>query len=281
VTLTRTESDGAGSSSSGGPLQLVGAIAKLLNTGLAAEETLATVAEKLRIGLGAQSVLLWLREPNATTLRAITAPLLSGTPRTSRSFAVLPDGSGTLRLPILHEGERLGMLDFTGSWLDGVRTVAAGRGRYPGAVPGVDRALGRPGLRSRPALKRNRGATLSSLWSSTACQSASTWWIGSTGFRSGTGSGRPDQGLRKDEVVGRPVFEVLTRQPMRQLKEEFDQVLRRERFARSRSRSPSPASRNTTASARSRCGRMGRHHPRITIGEDVTDTHRAAAHPPE
>jgi nitrogen fixation/metabolism regulation signal transduction histidine kinase len=26
------------------------------------------------------------------------------------------------------------------------------------------------------------------------------------------------QGLRKDEVVGRPVFEVLTRQPMRQLK---------------------------------------------------------------
>jgi hypothetical protein len=40
VTLTRTERDGAGSSSSGGPLQLVGAIAKLLNTGLAAEETL-------------------------------------------------------------------------------------------------------------------------------------------------------------------------------------------------------------------------------------------------
>ncbi|HEU5154063.1 MAG TPA: hypothetical protein VFU03_05000, partial [Gemmatimonadales bacterium] len=91
MTLSRTERDGAGSSAPGGPLQLVGTIAKLLNTGLAAEETLGTVAEKLRIGLGAQSVLLWLREPNATTLHAITAPVLSGTPRTSRSFAVLPD----------------------------------------------------------------------------------------------------------------------------------------------------------------------------------------------
>ena len=34
------------------------------------------------------------------------------------------------------------------------------------------------------------------------------------------------QGLRRDEVVGRPVFEVLTRQPPEQLKEEFDRVFR-------------------------------------------------------
>ena len=32
------------------------------------------------------------------------------------------------------------------------------------------------------------------------------------------------QGLRRDEVVGRPVFEVLTRQPPEQLSEEFDRV---------------------------------------------------------
>jgi len=32
------------------------------------------------------------------------------------------------------------------------------------------------------------------------------------------------QGLRRDEVVGRPVFEVLTRQDARQLREEFDEV---------------------------------------------------------
>ena len=32
------------------------------------------------------------------------------------------------------------------------------------------------------------------------------------------------QGLRRDEVVGRPVFDVLTRQPAEQLRAEFDRV---------------------------------------------------------
>ena len=93
-------------------LTLIGRIARLLNTGLGPEDTLASVAEALRQGLGVESVQLWLREPNATTLRAIAAPPPPGGPRTSRSFAVLPEPSaGALRLPLLHEGERLGMLE--------------------------------------------------------------------------------------------------------------------------------------------------------------------------
>ncbi len=93
-------------------LALVGRVARLLNTGLAAEETLAAVAETLRRGLQAGNVRLWLREPNATTLKAIGAPAPAGGPRTSRSFAVLPDAAaGMIRLPLLHEGERLGMLE--------------------------------------------------------------------------------------------------------------------------------------------------------------------------
>ena len=32
------------------------------------------------------------------------------------------------------------------------------------------------------------------------------------------------QGLRRDDVVGRPVFDVLTRQPAAQLRAEFDRV---------------------------------------------------------
>src|SRR5690606_7233412 len=34
------------------------------------------------------------------------------------------------------------------------------------------------------------------------------------------------QGLRRDEVVGRPVFDVLTRQNAEQLRDEFDEVFR-------------------------------------------------------
>ena len=78
-----------------------------------AGETLASVADALRKGLGAELVQLWLREPNATTLRAIASPRSPGAPRTSRSFAVLPEaGPEVYRLPLLHEGERLGMLEF-------------------------------------------------------------------------------------------------------------------------------------------------------------------------
>jgi GAF domain-containing protein len=61
-------------------LALLGQVARLLNTGLGAEETVTRVAETLRRGLRAESVVIWLREPNATTMRSIGAP-----PRDSRS----------------------------------------------------------------------------------------------------------------------------------------------------------------------------------------------------
>ncbi|HXS25990.1 MAG TPA: PAS domain-containing protein, partial [Gemmatimonadales bacterium] len=227
MTLTRAERDGAGSSSSGGPLQLVGAIAKLLNTGLAAEETLGTVAENLRIGLGAQSVLLWLREPNATTLRAITAPALSGTPRTSRSFAVLPDvAPGTLRLPILHEGERLGMLEISPapSSTESERllpVVADILAPFLASIELSEDLAYEVALRSKEIEEQRRFITLVidclpvGLYVVDREYRIQIW-----NRKRETGT----QGLRKDEVVGRPVFEVLTRQPMRQLKEEFDQV---------------------------------------------------------
>ena len=88
---------------------LVGRIAHLLNSGLAPEETLGTVAETLRAGLGVRSVSLWLREPNATTLRAITAPPLSGVPRTSRSFAVLPDPAPETLQSAFYVDEKCGL----------------------------------------------------------------------------------------------------------------------------------------------------------------------------
>jgi two-component system NtrC family sensor kinase len=84
------------------------------------------------------------------------------------------------------------------------------------------------------------------------------------------------QGLRKDEVVGRPVFEVLTRQPMRQLKEEFDQV-----FATGEIRQIEI---EVAVAGEQKYYRISKIPMRqdgetithvITIGEDVTDTHVA------
>jgi two-component system NtrC family sensor kinase len=83
------------------------------------------------------------------------------------------------------------------------------------------------------------------------------------------------QGLRRDEVVGRPVFEVLTRQPADQLRAEFDRV-----FATGEIQQ---AEQEVRLGGDTRHFRLSKIPMRlegdeithvITIGEDVTEWHR-------
>ncbi len=208
-------------------LALVGRIARLLNTGLAAEETLGTVAEVLRAGLGAQAVQLWLREPNATTLRAITAPVPTAGRRTSRSFAVLPEvAPETLRLPLLHEGERLGVLEVTpagagdGALLPIVADILA---PFLASIELSEDLAYEVALRSREIEEQRRFITLV-----IDCLPVGLYVVDRE-YRIQIWNRKREmgtQGLRRDEVVGRPVFDVLTRQNAEQLREEFDDVFR-------------------------------------------------------
>ena len=92
-------------------LALVGTIAQLLNSGRAAEEVLAGVAEALRTGLPADRVAIWVRESNASTVRAVTAPGGLAPPRYS-SFAAMPGPEGGMvRRSLAHEGEQIGLLE--------------------------------------------------------------------------------------------------------------------------------------------------------------------------
>ena len=208
-------------------LALVGRIARLLNTGLAAEETLGTVAEVLRAGLGAQAVQLWLRKPNATTLRAIAAPVPAAGRRTSRSFAVLPDvAPETLRLPLLHEGERLGVLEVTpadagdGALLPIVADILA---PFLASIELSEDLAYEVALRSREIEEQRRFITLV-----IDCLPVGLYVVDRE-YRIQIWNRKREmgtQGLRRDEVVGRPVFDVLTRQNAEQLREEFDDVFR-------------------------------------------------------
>ena len=81
------------------------------------------------------------------------------------------------------------------------------------------------------------------------------------------------QGLRRDAVVGRPVFEVLTRQPAEQLRAEFDRVFRTGEIQQSEQ--------EVTLGGEVRYFRLSKIPMRldrdaithvITIGEDVTDS---------
>ena len=208
-------------------LALVGRVARLLNTGLAAEETLATVAEVLRRGLGAATVQLWLREPNATTLRAIAAPVPAAGRRTSRSFAVLPDvPPETLRLPLLHEGERLGMLEVTpaaageGDLLPIIADILA---PFLASIELSEDLAYEVALRSREIEEQRRFITLV-----IDCLPVGLYVVDRE-YRIQIWNRKREmgtQGLRRDEVVGRPVFDVLTRQNAEQLRDEFDEVFR-------------------------------------------------------
>jgi two-component system NtrC family sensor kinase len=210
-------------------LALLGQIARLLNTGLGPENTLATVADALRVGLGAASVQLWLREPNATTLRAIGAPRPPGSPRTSRSFAVLPEISAdTLRLPLLHEGERLGMLEITPGALPPagevlVPIVADMLAPFLASIELSEDLAYEVALRSREIEEQRRFITLV-----IDCLPVGLYVVDRE-YRIQIWNRKREmgtQGLRRDEVVGRPVFEVLTRQNAVQLREEFDDVFK-------------------------------------------------------
>lgn len=210
-------------------LALVGRISRLLNTGLAAEETLAAVAETLRRGLGVAGVRLWLREPNSTTLRAIGAPPPSAGPRTSRSFAVLPEpAAGMIRLPLLHEGERLGMLEAGPAPLpesaDTLLPIIADiLAPFLASIELSEDLAYEVALRSRQIEEQRRFITLV-----IDCLPVGLYVI-DRDYRIQIWNRKREmgtQGLRRDEVVGRPVFEVLTRQDARQLREEFDDVFR-------------------------------------------------------
>ena len=83
------------------------------------------------------------------------------------------------------------------------------------------------------------------------------------------------QGVQRGEVVGRPVFEVLTRQSAEQLKAEFDQVFESGRCRRWISRSTTPAGDRFYRISKIPMRQDGDQISHvITIGEDVTEWYR-------
>jgi len=203
-------------------LALIGQVADLLNTGFGAEETVTRVAEALRKGLGAEAVVVWLREPNAATLRSIGAPA-----RHSRAVAILPETEEpNLRVPLLHEGERLGTLEVrpppSAEVADGILPVVANiLAPFLASIELSEDLAYEVALRSREIEEQRRFITL-------VIDSLPVGlYVVDREYRIQIWNRKRElgtQGLRRDEVVGRPVFEVLTRQNASQMREEFDDV---------------------------------------------------------
>jgi two-component system, NtrC family, sensor kinase len=205
-------------------LGLVAKVARLLNAGREADQTLAEVANLLTQCLPAERVVIWFRDPRTSGFRAAMAPpgeppALIDTPQQLPS-----DGPG-VRLSLEHEESLMGLLEVRPDLATGQREVLAVVADLlapflASTTLSVDLA-GEVAAQSREIDEQRRFISLIidslpiGLYVVDRDYRIKIW-------NRQREIGAP--GLRRDEVVGRQVFEVLTRQPAEELRADFDRV---------------------------------------------------------
>ena len=264
---------------------LLGAVAKLLSAGDSPEDTLTGVADLLYRGLPAAEVVVWLREPTATDFRAIVSPPSDRAPsrRNSRALQELIDdrGPSVYRFNLIHEGERLGMLEartidpLPEDRLEVLEIAADIMAPFLASIELSEDLAQEVALRAKEIEEQR----------SFIAQVIDSLPIGlyvvDREYRVTLWNRMREigiQGLPREEAMGRPVFEVLSRQDPQLLKSEFDSVFRAGRTLQVELEA------HTDGELRSyriskipmRDGRGEVSHV-ITIGEDLTDWRVAQA----
>ncbi|MDQ3426415.1 MAG: ATP-binding protein [Gemmatimonadota bacterium] len=207
-------------------LRLLGSVAKLLNSGIETQAALAQVAETLRRDLPAQSISIWTRGPGATAFSAISAPPARHPPQLVEGLESLPQGDSR-RFPLEHGGTRIGLLEaeLKGDPIQlGILEVAGDLlAPYLASLELSEDLAGEVAIKWREIEEHRRFTSLviDSLPVGLYVVDRS-YLIQIWNRKRETGT----QGVRRDQVVGRPVFEVLTRQQPEQLRAEFDRVFR-------------------------------------------------------
>lgn len=209
----------------GTALDLLGRVARIINSGLPPDDTLASVAGAIQQGHQFRSVCIWHREASASRCAGVASP-----PRElfAASLDDLPPASPTtLRVPLVHAGLRLGVLEIERDPGQPEILVAVINVLQNLLAPFLDAMTLAEDLalevasRSREISEQRRftGLVIDSLPVGLYVVDRS-YRIQFWNRKRETGT----QGVRRDDVVGRSVFQVLTRQPADQLKAEFDQV---------------------------------------------------------
>jgi two-component system, NtrC family, sensor kinase len=257
-------------------LTLVGRIAKLLNAGREADETLAAVAGLLQSELPAERVVIWFRGAQSSSFGAVSAPAPDGSPQLIESLQQLPvDGAG-VRLSLEHDEALMGLLEvrpeLDASQRELLTVVADLVAPFLASVAlSADLAV-EVAAQSREIDEQRRFISLIidslpiGLYVVDRDYRIKIW-------NRQREIGAP--GLRRDEVVGRQVFEVLTRQPADELRADFDRVFQTGEILQDEL--------DVTLGGEVRSFRLSKIPMRlegdqishvITIGEDVTESRR-------
>ena len=207
-------------------LDLIGAVAKLLKAGNAAEITVSAAAAVLRDGVQAERVTIWFREAHATTFCRVTAA--GGSEDPLREQPQVPEREpGVDRIHLVHEGEWLGVMDAERRGVGGAEDLQVLHitgdllAPFLGTLELSEDLAYEVAMRSHEIEEQRRFTTLVidslpvGLYVVDRAYRIQIW---NRKREMGT------QGLKRDEVVGRPIFDVLTRQAPEELRVEFDQV---------------------------------------------------------
>ena len=255
---------------------MVGSVAKLLNTELDAGEALSAVAETLRAGLQARGVSIWFRDDATGCFRCIEAPIGDGAPRLLESLNAVPGNGTGVRLPLQHDDVQIGLLEVRGepgpAELEVLAIVSNLLAPFLASLAlSADFAI-EVAAQSREIEEQRRftGLIIDSL--------PVGLYVVDREYRIQIWNRQREigaPGLRRDEVVGRQVFEVLTRQPAPELRAEFDRVFQTGEVIQ--------AELDVTLGGEPRSFRLTKIPMRldgdeishvITIGEDVTASRR-------
>jgi two-component system NtrC family sensor kinase len=254
-------------------LSLVGEIAELIGETEDGETALAAVTEALRTGLGAERVRLWVRAIGATSFGAVCAPA-GPAPARVGSLEAVPHESRIARFVLVHGGTEVGLLEASVAVgtreLETLRVICHVLAPYLASLELSEDLAGEVVAQAREIDAHRRFTSLIidslplGLYVVDRDYRIQIW-----NRKRETGT----QGLRRGDVVGRPVFEVLTRQPPEQLKAEFDRVFRTGEIQQSEQEVAfgSEVHYFRMSKIPMRLDRDAITHV-ITIGEDVTDS---------
>lgn len=218
----------AGETAGHADLSLVARVARTLNAGLPPEGALRAVTQVLHEGLEVASVSIWRREANAMTFYAVATPAADRAAVSLDDLPTPPDG--TIRLNLAQGGIRLGLLEVAAREGEAAKPDAAVLAVVADVItPFLDAVSLSEDLafevasRSREIDEHRRftGLIIDSL--------PVGLYVIDRDYRIQVWNRKREtgtQGLRRDAVVGRPVFEVLTRQPAAQLRADFDRIFR-------------------------------------------------------
>jgi len=220
-------------------LRLLAEVSASLSAGVFSEAAMASVVTTLRQGFDARLCRLWVREEDGTSFRAIAGPgdepsaeEAARVAEALRTGALAPSDSWDtldLSVPLVHQDERLGLLQ--------VRVPRDGREVMERDVLTVVASVLSPLLASKE-LSQDLAFEISRRAREIDDQRRFTakvidalpvglyvidrdYRIQAWNRKRETGT----QGVPREEAIGRPIFEVLSRQPRDLLRREFDEVL--------------------------------------------------------